>query len=269
MPAKGIIFDLKKYAIHDGPGIRTTVFFKGCPLRCWWCHNPESQKLAAETIVTTNRRKCLNLSYSETKEVVGREVSVDEVMQEIEKDVLFYDQSGGGVTVSGGEPLVQPDFLDALLTECIRQNIHTAVDTSGFATWDVFERICDKVRLFLYDLKLMDDEEHKKYTNVSNKRILENLRELGKRRANVIARIPIIPGITDSDKNLLELAIFLSSLKSIKEVNLLPYNRLGEKKYKRLNKLNKAEHLQVQSSQRMNELKSKFDSFRLNVKIGG
>ncbi len=266
MTTKGIIFDLKKFAVHDGPGIRTTVFFKGCPMRCWWCHNPESQNLAPVKMVKTNNG---NASCIESEEIIGREVMVDEIMQEIEKDLIFYDQSGGGVTFSGGEPLMQPEFLNALLTECKQKEIHTAVDTSGFVPWEIVEMNYAKVDLFLYDLKIIDDRAHQKYTDVSNQQIKENLNKLTWQHANICIRIPVIPGITDTDVNLSQLAKFILSLNNIKMVNLLPYNSLGKNKYTKLNLSNKSENLQVQSDQEMNTLKKKFSSFGLEVKIGG
>ncbi|MFX1514452.1 MAG: 4Fe-4S cluster-binding domain-containing protein, partial [Promethearchaeota archaeon] len=172
MKAKGIIFDVKKYAIHDGPGIRTTVFFKGCPLRCWWCHNPEGQKEGLETIIKTQIDK--NTLSDNQEETIGREVSVVEVITEIEKDQLFYDESGGGVTFSGGEPLMQPAFLNALLDACKEKELTTTLDTCGYASWNILKKIKDKIDLFLYDIKIIDNKEHQKYTGVSNNQILSN-----------------------------------------------------------------------------------------------
>jgi pyruvate formate lyase activating enzyme len=269
MQKKGIIFDIKKYAVHDGSGIRTTVFFKGCPLNCWWCHNPESQRLQPEEYRKINRRRCLNLSYSETRDVFGREVSVDEVIHEIEKDLPFYDQSKGGVTFSGGDPLMQPDFLNSLLVECKLRNICTAVDTSGYVAWKIFDRIIDKVDLFLYDLKLMNDELHQKYTGVSNGLIHENLSKLTKGSVPIIIRIPLIPDITDTDENLIQIGEFVSGLENIQQIDLLPYNPIGEDKYLRLNKVNKLGYLEVQTDQKIDHIRIKLASFDLKVEIGG
>ena len=149
--SKGIIFDIKKYALHDGPGIRTTVFLKGCPLNCWWCHNPEGQNPEPERFLT---------NQTVNHEIIGREVTVDEVIAEIEKDRIFYDESGGGATFSGGEPLMQPDFLKNLLTACQIRDISTVLDSCGYAAWEIIEKIKDKVDLFLYDLKMIDDKKH-------------------------------------------------------------------------------------------------------------
>jgi len=203
---RGTIFDIKKYAIHDGPGIRTTVFFKGCPLRCRWCHNPEGQSSKPEMFVRPSRclkecseclsvcereaisrteispvidrercnscGKCAEVCPAEAIEVVGRQMSVQEVMAEVEKDMIFHDESGGGVTFSGGEPLLQPVFLSTLLEKSKEKDIHTTVDTSGYASFEIMEEIAKNVDLFLYDLKIMDEKKHKEYTGKSNKVIL-------------------------------------------------------------------------------------------------
>ncbi|MFC2134228.1 glycyl-radical enzyme activating protein [Bacteroidota bacterium] len=266
---KGIVFDLKKFAIHDGPGIRTTIFMKGCPLQCIWCHNPESQKLDPEVIVKVNRRKTLDLSYSETKDVIGREVTVEEIMSEVKKDIDYYDQSGGGVTFSGGEPMMQPEFLNALLIECKKLEINTAVDTCGHAAYESFEIIIDKVDTFLYDLKLMDNEEHVKYTGVGNKIILENLNRLASNGKNIKIRIPIIPGITDTEKNLQKMIKFLKVLNTVNDVSLLKYNKLGEGKEEKLNMVQRLKNVESPSDERMEELKLLFVENGFNCKIGG
>ncbi len=266
---RGIVFDIKKYSIHDGPGIRTTVFLKGCPLKCWWCQNPESQKLEPEIIKKINRRKRLDLSYSETIERIGREISAEEVIAEIERDLLFYDQSGGGVTFSGGEPLMQPDFLYELLSECKKREIHTALDTSGYGSSEVMSKISEKVDLFLYDLKLMDEKKHIKYTSVTNKPILENLRQLSKENKKIIIRIPVIPGIIDTDENINQIIEFVLSLNNVKEISLLPYNHLGDGKYTRLNIPNKMANLKLSPSNPIEKIKEKFENKNFKVKIGG
>ena len=266
---RGIVFDIKKYSIHDGPGIRTTVFLKGCPLKCWWCQNPESQKLEPEIIKKINRRKRLDLSYSETIERIGREISAQEIIAEIERDLVFYDQSGGGVTFSGGEPLMQPDFLYELLSECKKREIHTALDTSGYASPEVISKISKKVDLFLYDLKLMDEKEHIKYTGVTNKPILENLKQLAKENKKIVIRIPIIPGIIDTDENIDQIIEFVLSLNNVKEISLLPYNHLGDSKYTRLNIPNKMVDLKLSPSNTIENIKDKFENKKFKVKIGG
>ncbi len=227
----GIIFDLKKFALHDGPGIRTTVFFKGCPLDCWWCHNPEARKPQIESL-------CLKRSLSESDDVshgetVGRRVTVDELMVEIMKDEVFYDQSGGGVTFSGGEPLMQVEFLRELLLASRSRGLHTTVDTSGYAPAEAFDRIDCLVDLFYYDLKIIDEATHQKYTGMSNRLILENFERLCQNGNRVQVRIPMIPGITDTDDNLEDTVRFIKPLSVITEIALLPYNRFGEDKWER------------------------------------
>jgi len=260
----GIIFDLKKFAIHDGPGIRTTVFFKGCPLDCRWCHNPEGRRCNPEKI------KKIEIGNRSSEEVFfGREITSNELLKEIKKDAVFYKQSGGGVTFSGGEPMNQIKFLKDMLQLCKKNSISTTVDTSGYAPLDYFDKIYDLVDLFLYDLKIMNDDLHQKYTTVSNRLILDNLTELAKRGNNIIIRIPIIPGITDSKKNLGDIAGFLGPLKNITDICLLPYNKLGEDKRERFGISNNLGKLKTQKNEEMNRLTDCFDSTRFRVKIKG
>jgi pyruvate formate lyase activating enzyme len=253
--ATGVIFDIKRFAIHDGRGIRTTVFFKGCPLNCHWCHNPESQE--KEPAATP------------AKKTIDQTVSVEYVMAEIEKDILFYDESRGGVTFSGGEPLMQPLFLKALLDECKKRDIHAILDTSGYASSHIFNSIIDKVDLFHYDLKLMDIALHQKYTGVPNQQINENLKKLSIKKKNVVIRFPVIPGITDTAVNLKEIAEFISSLKGINEIDLLPYHRTAAEKYRRLKKEYLLDGLNPPTKKKMMDLKASFEARGFKVKIGG
>ncbi len=269
MKQSGIVFDINKYSVHDGPGIRTTVFFKGCPLNCLWCHNPESKKLAPETTVKITRKKLLSLSYSETKDVVGREVTVDEVMKEIIKDRMFYEESGGGVTFSGGEPMMQPDFLKSLLIKCKELEINTAVDTSGYAGKEAFKKIINYVDLFLFDIKIIDEQEHINYTGVSNKLILENLKYLSEAGKNIRIRIPLIPDITDTKKNLMQIAEVLSSLKNITKIDLLPYNELSESKYKRFDKNNCLKNKKMQPEEKLNKIVKLLETYGYNISLRG
>ena len=298
----GIIFDIKKYAIHDGPGIRTTVFFKGCPLSCWWCHNPESIALNPElsyrknkckacfTCVDTcpenaisKRKKCISIDRekctlcevcvhacpSGALEIIGKKMTIKEVMKEIEKDIPFYDESNGGVTFSGGEPLMQVDFLNSLLEKCKAMDIHTAVDTSGFASFEIIDRIIDKVDLFLYDLKIIDDEKHKKYTGVSNEQILNNLKRLTQKDSNINIRIPLIPGINNSEDDINKFAQFILSLKTIGKINLLSYHQGGKAKRNRMNKPDKMKGISPFKNNILEETKMKLEKHGLNIKIGG
>lgn len=267
MYTRGVIFDIKHYAVHDGPGIRTTVFLKGCPLRCWWCHNPESQSADIETVE-------LPVTWSDgtsfiEREVIGREVSVPEVMQEVEKDIIFFDQSGGGVTFSGGEPLSQPDFLEELLVCCREQDIHTAVDTSGYAPRDIITRIAENVDLFLYDIKLVDDTLHRKHTGVSNRVPLENLAALAQNSAQVIVRFPVIPGITDTPGNIAGIISLLRETDGLNRINLLPYHTIADGKYKKLSKDMKMPDIPSMAPGQLAALQAQFESNGLIATIGG
>ena len=268
MRDKGYIFDIKKYSIHDGPGIRTTVFLKGCPLNCWWCHNPESQKVEPEEFLGCTFRWSMDYSNS-NRNVIGKEVFVDEVMHEIEKDLPFYEESYGGATFSGGEPMLQVDFLHALLEECKTKNISTAIDTTGYAPFEQYEKIYDLTDIFLYDLKLMDEEEHIRYTGVSNKIIHENLRRLSSNGKKVVLRLPIIPGITDTNENVDHTINFISTLKNINEVDLLPFHRTANSKYEKMKKENKLPNIDPPTTDEMNILKDRFSALGVTVKIGG
>lgn len=263
MSKSGIIFDVKKYAIHDGPGIRTTIFFKGCSMGCQWCHNPESQHFGVEVFTVKDRVK--NITKSET---VGYAITVDEVMNLIKKDMVFYEESGGGVTFSGGEPTVQTDFLLEVLKECKKSNIHTVVDTCGEASWNCFEKINDYVDLFLYDLKIMNNILHNKYTGASNTRIHENLKKLIDSGKNIELRIPLISGITDTDKNIEESINYISALKTKLPVTLLPYNPLNRDKLDRFCLENRLGELKTQTDEQLFEIKQKFVMNGIDAAIG-
>ncbi len=299
---KGRIFNIEKYAIHDGPGIRTTVFFKGCPLRCWWCHNPEGQNQKLELTYRENRcigcgecaenctRRalsllsqhvvlnrescnmcgvCAQICPSEALSVIGKEMSVEETVREIERDRVFYDESEGGVTFSGGEPLLQPNFLEKMLDECGEKRIHTTLDTSGYASPEVINRIRSKVDLFLYDIKIMDNAKHRKYTGVSNKLILQNLERLAKNGSNIMISLPIVMGINDDDENIFRTCEFISSLPGVEHVSLLPYHKTGVDKYKNLGRSYRLNSIQPPSSQKTKEIKEKLEAAGLKVRIGG
>ena len=264
---KGLIFDFKRYAVHDGPGIRTTVFLKGCAATCWWCHNPESQE---ERIETITRKNIFDGNIFEEHETIGKEMTVDQVISEIEKDQIFYEESSGGVTFSGGEPLVQPDFLHELLIRCRELEIHTALDTSGYAPEDVFKLIMKKVNLFLFDLKFIDDNLHQKYTGVSNANILMNLKILAESENEVILRFPVIPGITDSSKNTDEILQFITELDSIiHTIDILPFHKIAKHKYSKLNKEYLMPNTPEPSEKSLIAIKSKFEHAGLKVSIGG
>jgi pyruvate formate lyase activating enzyme len=266
---KGIIFDIMKYAIHDGPGIRTTVFLKGCPLACWWCQNPVSQKPKPQKIRSSKRRKYSALFYGKDKGVIGYEVTVEQVMIEVEKDNIFYEYSGGGVTLSGGEPLMQPDFLLGLLKASKKRGIHTALDTSGYAPWRIFKRILKHVDLFLYDLKLMDARLHEKYTGEDNRIILANLEKLAQNKASVVIRLPMITKITDTADNIRAVGKFAEGLKGIEELHLLPYNYLCRDKYQRIRRAYAFKNIEPPSDAALQRMKRWLEAYGLRVKIRG
>lgn len=297
----GIVFDIKKFSIHDGPGIRTTVFLKGCPLRCWWCHNPEGQTHGPELIlrpercigcracvevcvpgaiaydghkVTTDRAccsrcgACAEVCYTEAREMVGREMTVAEVMDEIRRDAPFYDASEGGVTLSGGEPLSQPDFLRGLLAACHRSGLHTCLDTCGFGPWTVLDEIRGDVDLFLYDVKLVNEAHHREVTGVSNERILANLRGLSERGERTILRVPLIPGINDDEANVHAIGTLAVGLPALEAIELLPYHKIGRDKYERLGKRCPMPEVAPPRSERVEAVRDHLQSLGLHVILG-
>lgn len=259
-----LVFNIQRYSLHDGPGIRTTIFLKGCPLECWWCHNPESQRPKPEILVLENRcihcdrcaavcalgsathdieqrtqlcdtcACCVEACPTEARQLVGRAMTTDQILQEIARDQMFYEQSGGGVTFSGGEPLLRFHLLQELLARCRDRDFHTAIDTCGYVPWDHLAAIAPITGLFLYDLKHMDDARHREVTGVSNVRILENLRELAEIHPHIWIRVPLIPGINDSPENLEATARFIAELPGQHPVNLLPYHATGRYKFARV-----------------------------------
>ncbi len=293
----GMIFDIKRYAINDGPGIRTAVFFKGCPLACWWCHNPEGQSFQPQLIVRSNRcksiqaclqvcpqdaitwdhgpitdwkkcddcGKCAEICYAGARELVGRQVSINELVQEVSRDVPFYDQSGGGVTFTGGEPLHQIEFLKDALLACKKNNIHTAVDTSGHSSWENIKSILPLVDLFLYDLKFMDAKKHLQYTGVSNRLILTNLRMIAESRAHIVVRIPLIPGINDNEENLDLCASFLSKLAPLDGVSVMPYHDIGVTKYQALGIKYRLEVTKSPNDEQIGHVEELFSRYQLPV----
>ena len=247
-----IIFDIERNSFVDGPGIRTTVFFKGCNLKCAWCHNPESQKPKPEMMFYKDKctgcgkckEKCPNglekcdlcgectfYCPADARKVCGREYTVDEVFSEIIKDKLFYENSGGGVTFSGGECLLQIDFLYEILKKCKENSLHTAVDTAGHVPFQAFEKILPYTDLFLYDIKAFNAEKHKQYVGVSNELILDNLKKLFSSGAKIWIRIPIISGVNDNIEEMLKIKEFLKTYGKPEKIELSPYHAMGENKY--------------------------------------
>lgn len=298
----GYIFDVRRFSIHDGPGIRTTVFFKGCPLHCLWCHNPESQSFSPELMILANRcigcgacgavcpygavsevdgvwvtdrqkcvvcGKCSVVCYADGRQVVGEQKSADEIMKIIDQDKAFYLESNGGVTFSGGEPLAQPDLLRELLVQCKARGYHTALDTSGNAAWGVIEPLLDKLDLILFDLKLMSSDLHRQYTGVGNELILSNLRKLAERLVPIWIRVPIIPGVNDGKANLSAMAEFLSELKLQTRVFLLPYHHVATTKYANVGHEYKLEPTHIPTEAEMTALDHYFKQAGIPVQHGG
>jgi len=245
------VFKIQRYSIHDGPGIRTTIFFRGCPLSCYWCHNPESQT------------KPLEISMEEMDKVA------DVLIEEIEKDLIFYDDSGGGVTFSGGEPLCQPLLLFRLLELCRKKEIHTCVDTSGYGEAKMLLKAAEKADLVFYDIKLIDEKAHKKYTGQSVAPVLDNLRQLSKQKSDVRLRFPLIPQMTDTDENIEGMMAFLKENIIYRDIHILPFHRAGEGKYNSLNMENYMKDIQPPSKEKVEKIKDQFESNGFNVTIGG
>jgi pyruvate formate lyase activating enzyme len=290
----GIIANIQRFSLHDGPGIRTTVFLKGCPMTCKWCHNPEMIAIGPELHKIESRcircgacievctrensqpivncklcGACVEQCPTGSRQIMGETVSVGDLLKKVLRDRIIYDESGGGVTFSGGEPLRQPDFLLELLRTCRTEGLHTAVDTCGYATFEYIENSAPYTNLFLYDLKLMDTEKHIQWTGVSNKLILENLRKLNHIHHNIWIRIPVIPGINDKHEELNAIARFLSSLSGIRQVNLLPYHKTGSYKQKQNKNGEWFTDRESLKKEEINSLGDPFVSQGLNVIIGG
>ena len=220
---KGRIFDIQRYSIHDGPGIRTIIFLKGCRLRCRWCCNPESQEYEIQTMKVQGKDK-----------IIGRDVTVEEVMEEIKKDFIYYRRSSGGVTLSGGEALLQPEFAIELLKACQNFGINTAIESSGFASFDIIQQYLPYIDTFLMDIKHCNNKKHEDFTGKPNELILENARKIAESGANLIIRVPVIPTFNNTKEEIQEIACFAKTLSGVKELHLLPYHRLGQDKYEGL-----------------------------------
>lgn len=259
LQVKGRIFDIQKYSIHDGPGIRTIVFLKGCPLRCKWCCNPESQTGKIETMIVNGEEK-----------VIGRDVTVEEVIGEVMKDAAHFRRSGGGLTLSGGECLAQPDFASALLQAAKNSGITTAIETTGFAPYEIIEdKILPFVDTVLMDIKHMSSAKHQLFTSQPNERILENAKKIAESGANLIIRTPVIPTFNDTPEEILEISRFARSLKGVKQHHLLPYHRLGSDKYAGLGRDYLPAHIEPPTNEKMEELAMIAATTGLHVQIGG
>jgi pyruvate formate lyase activating enzyme len=265
---KGLIFSVKRYSIHDGPGIRVTFFMKGCPLSCSWCHNPEGMSHIPEKVIRS--RKVGDKEFTEEEEV-GKYYSVDDILEILERERVFINQSGGGVTFSGGEPMLQTGFLLEVLKECRKNGFHTAIDTSGYSSAENYKSVIPYTDLFLFDIKHLDENKHLTLTGVSNVNILENFRIILASGKDIMVRIPVIPGFNDDKEYFEKLRTFLtdSGNKSIRKINLLPYHKIGSSKYKRFNLTDRMEGIAPPSKLKMEELKKFFSETGYKIKIGG
>lgn len=297
---EGIVFDIQHYAVYDGPGIRTLVFLKGCPLSCLWCQNPESQELKPEISYFKEKcvkcglcveacpnnaikltddgvirdkdlcllcAKCVEACPNEVMQQIGKPMSVDEVVSIAERDKPFYETSGGGITISGGEPTLQSKFLLGLLKSFKQKGIHTAIETCGFFKEDLIESLANLVDLFLFDIKHLDPNEHKKYTNVSNEKILNNFAKIhskvGSKR--IIARIPIIPGVNTDLKNIEDIANFLKNIHYSGPVHLMPYNKMAKTKYEKVGKGHLYKDMGDLTEEKLEDITRKFEYYNFEV----
>jgi pyruvate formate lyase activating enzyme len=249
------IFDIKRFAVHDGPGIRVTVFFKGCAMHCSWCHNPEGIDTSIETF---QEEKQFDGVVLKEELVVGRLINHKDLLNEIEKEKIFMEESGGGVTLSGGEPLLQHNFVELLLIELKNLGIHTCIDTSGYVPANIISVVAKKADLFLYDLKLMDEDQHRYYTGVSNTLILNNLKILNDQAASVTIRFALIPGINDHPGHLDQIIAFLKDLSNIRTVDVIPFHQYARSKYKKFGKPFHAKSIMVPSDQQVEDVRSVF-----------
>jgi pyruvate formate lyase activating enzyme len=295
----GVCVDIQRYSIHDGPGIRTTVFLKGCPLACLWCHNPESIARAPELRVLAGRcvrcgactkacplgladgpnlpdpARCLRCGScaaacpTGARQLTGRAWTVQEVLDAVLRDRPFYDDSGGGVTFSGGEPLTQWRFLLACLEAAQAQGLHTAVDTSGFASLAVIRAVATRTNLFLYDLKVLDPERHLRFTGVPLAPILRNLRALDATGARIWLRMPLVPGYNDDRANLEAVGTFAAGLRHARRLHLLPYHRLGAEKYARLGRADPMGDVPSPTSDTIETAARILRAYSLDVHVGG
>ncbi len=293
---KGLIFNIQRYSIYDGAGIRTLVFMKGCPLNCFWCSNPESQFPFQEVIlepskcigcgrcievcptgaakiknqletkkICINCGKCVEVCPSNARQMFGRYMNVKDIMKEVEKDLPFY-RGSGGVTVSGGEPLMQADFIKIFLKNCLRKGINTTIETCGYAKWEDFEKVLEYSSCVLYDIKHMDSQKHREITGVGNELILQNAKKIAALGKNMIIRVPIIPGYNDSFENIEAIARFANILR-IEEIHLLPYHRLGESKYYQLGRNYKLRGIRSPNKEFILKRKKIMELFNLKIRV--
>lgn len=297
----GIVFDIQRFSMNDGNGIRTLVFLKGCPLRCEWCANPESQRFTPQVGFFKDKcvgcMKCSNVCSSgqvfretgrvewekcsgclqcidsclyEARVLFGKQMSVDEVMDVVVRDRVFYEKSNGGVTIGGGEPTAQPEFAREILKRCRETGIHTAMETCGYSSWEVFEKVINHVDLLLFDFKNMDSMDHMTKTGVGNERILDNAVRASHVVKEMVVRFPLIPGFNDSDKNANELGLFVrNQMPLVNRIDILKYHSIGESKHLRIGKEYKFHHKNELSEEKVANIKKILESYGMHVTIGG
>lgn len=258
LSVKGRIFDIQRFSTHDGPGIRTIVFLKGCALRCRWCCNPESQSYAIETMIQNGKPKTM-----------GRDVTVEEVLSEVLQDRPYYNRSGGGITLSGGESLLQPDFAISLLEACKENGINTAIETTGFADAEVIEKFLPYLDTVLMDIKHINSQKHNEFTSQPNERILENAKLIALKAKKLIIRVPVIPTFNDTVAEIAEIASFASNLPNVNEIHLLPYHSMGRDKYTGLGRDYGMGDMKSPTNELMEVLKQTAEQFGLKAYIGG
>ncbi len=303
MDSKVLVFDIQKFSVHDGPGIRTIVFFKGCPLRCKWCSNPESQNFESELMIypdkcvgccrcaevceagcfikgdkggiSYDRNKCINcgkcaeICYAEARRMSGKLMSIEEIKNEVDKDLVFYRNSGGGITFSGGEAMCFPETVRELAKYYKEvQGISTAIETCGCVAWESYEKVLPYMDLIMFDLKCIDDEKHIKYTGGSNKQILQNVRRIAK-LADTVIRIPIIPTLNDSREDIDAFGKFIKELETVNVIHILPYHDLGLSKYAALGRNYMLKDIKTPSDEHMQNIKKQFERYGFEVNIGG
>jgi pyruvate formate lyase activating enzyme len=298
---EGVIFDIQRFSLHDGPGIRTLVFMKGCPLRCLWCSNPESQSKNPQVLfyeetcigcgtcveacplcgslrenwpvprdVCTGCGNCAEVCYAQARKLVGKTVTVQDVMDVVLRDRVFYEQSEGGVTVGGGEPLQQADFTARLLKTCCGCSIHTAIETCGFGTLKSLEKVLEYTDLLLFDLKHMDTEVHKRYTGAGNERILENAKHASRIVKEMVIRLPLIPDVNSDETNIKNLAGFVSEeLEGVRRVDIMPYHTMGASKITRLGREYPLSNIGPLTMERIDRTVRILEAAGLEVTVGG